>query len=141
MSRKTENNKDLFYQVQRHLCLLESSLITTYRVLTLARKSDLDGVEFESQNRERIISTIEKVQGDIEEQINALPTSQLAGETLEILKDWTADLEEILQKTALLDQEITRILTSEKENTTREIATIYKAKTSVQGYNLNNLKK
>ena len=132
---------NLCYQIQRHLCLLESSLQVTRRILELSKKGDVDGVEFEAQNRERVISIVEKVQQEIENDINELPTHELVGETLDILKSWTQDLEFVLQKTAQLDQEITEVLSTVKDNTTQEIATIYKAKTCHQGYNLNNLKK
>lgn len=129
------------YKIQKHLILLESSITSTERLLKAAKARNLDAAEFESQNRERIIGAIEKIQTEIEDEINTLELSSVSKELLEILKSWTQDLSASFEKTLALDKEITELLSTEKDQTIQEIATIYKARKGHQGYNLNNLKK
>jgi len=129
------------YKIQRHLCLLDASIKSTERLLQASIERNLDVAEFESQNRERIIGAVEKLQTEIEAQINTLELSSVSQELLEILKCWTQDLTDSFERTLLLDQKITARLSDEKDKTTQQIATIYRARKSHQGYNLNNLKK
>jgi hypothetical protein len=129
------------YKIQRHLCLLEASITSTKRLLSAARERNLDAAEYESQNRERIIGAVEKIQTEIEDEINTLELSSVSKELLDILKSWTQELSSCFDKTLTLDKEITNLLSTEKDITTQEIATIYKSIKGHQGYNLNNLKK
>jgi hypothetical protein len=131
----------LEYKIQRHLSLLDASIKSTERLLQASRDRNIDAAEFEAQNRERIIGAVEKLQEEIEAQINTLEISSVSPDLLEILKCWTQDLTQSFERTLILDQEITASLSDEKDKTTQEIATIYKARRSHQGYNLNNLKK
>jgi hypothetical protein len=132
---------NLEFNIQKHLTLLEASLVSTERLLKAARERDVDAADFESQNRERIIGALETIQTDIENEINTLELNSVSKELIQILKSWTEDLNESFEKTLALDKEISSLLNDEKDKTTQEIATIYKARTSHQGYNLNNLKK
>jgi hypothetical protein len=139
LETKMQNNLEL--KVQQHLSLIDASLQSTRRILTAAKDKNLDVAEFESQNRERIIGAMEILQREIEDQINTLELSSVSPDLLEVLKLWTVDLNNSFERTLVLDQEITGYLSGEKDKTTQEIATIYKARTSHKGYNLNNLKK
>ena len=112
------------YKIQRHLCLLDASIKSTERLLQASIERNLDVAEFESQNRERIIGAVEKLQTEIQAQINSLELSSVSQELLEILKCWTQDLTDSFERTLLLDQKITARLSDEKDKTTQQIATI-----------------
>ena len=101
----------------------------------MARTEDLDGVVSETDNRERLVNIIAKLQHSIEEQINQLNASEVSNDDIAILKSWFQDLSIWSERMIELDKETVEILSQQKENTTKEIAHIFKNKEMFKGYN------
>lgn len=125
----------LFENIQQHLSMLDLALSSSQRIASMARTEDLDGVVSETDNRERLVNIIAKLQHSIEEQINQLNASEVSGDDIIILKSWFQDLSIWSEKMIELDKETVEILSQQKENTTKEIAHIFKNKEMFKGYN------
>ncbi len=125
----------LFENIQEHLSLLDLALASSQKIASAARTENLDGVINETENRERLVNIIGKIQQSIEDQINQLNAAELQSEDLMILKAWFQDLSLWSDKMILLDRETVDILAQQKENTTKEIAHIFKNKEMFKGYN------
>nr|BDT26634.1 hypothetical protein BHI3_01000 [Bacteriovorax sp. HI3] len=125
----------LFENIQQHLSMLDLALSSSQRIASMARTEDLDGVVSETDNRERLVNIIAKLQHSIEEQINQLNASEVSGDDIGILKSWFQDLSIWSERMIELDKETVEILSQQKENTTKEIAHIFKNKEMFKGYN------
>jgi hypothetical protein len=126
--------------IQAHLALLEMALQSTARIHSYAQVEDLDAVANETDNRERIVNIISQTQHKIEKQIDTLTNEDLMSDSVLILKSWFNDLSLWSDKMTSLDAETLDILAKQKEDTTKEIVTIFKNKEMFKGYNLANKK-
>ncbi|MDD0854631.1 hypothetical protein HBN50_16075 [Halobacteriovorax sp. GB3] len=127
--------------LMRHIDLMDASIRSTNKLLTAASKGDISSIEEESDNRERLIKVIDRFQKFIEEEIQQLAGSQIDATGIDILKTWAYEVHKWVDKTERLDQEISEQLESLREETSKEISTIFKSRQQFKGYNLNNLKK
>lgn len=125
----------LFEKIQNHLSMLDLALASSQNIASMARTEDLDGVVDETDNRERIVNVIGKLQQGIEEQINQLNAAEVNQDDIQILKAWFQDLSIWSDRMIDLDKETVEILSQQKENTTKEIAHIFKNKEMFKGYN------
>ncbi|AUN96612.1 hypothetical protein DOM21_18750 [Bacteriovorax stolpii] len=125
----------LFENIQQHLSMLDLALLSSQKIASMARTEDLDGVVSETDNRERLVNIIAKLQHSIEEQINQLNASEVSNDDIAILKSWFQDLSIWSERMIELDKETVEILSQQKENTTKEIAHIFKNKEMFKGYN------
>lgn len=130
----------LFENIQEHLSLLDLALASSQRIASAARTENLDGVISETENRERLVNIIGKIQHSIEDQINQLNAAELKQEDILILKSWFQDLSLWSDKMIQYDRETVEVLAQQKENTTKEIAHIFKNKEMFKGYNHNSKK-
>jgi hypothetical protein len=126
--------------IQAHLALLDLALQSSTRIKFYAQTEDLDNVANETDNRERIINIVSQVQHKIEKQIDLLTAEDLFDDSLIILKSWFQDLALWSDRMTATDAETIEILAAQKEETTKEIVTIFKTKESFKGYNLSNKK-
>lgn len=125
----------LFENIQEHLAMLDLALASSQKIASAARTENLDGVIAETENRERLVNIIGKIQHSIEDQINQLNAAELKEEDLMILKSWFQDLSLWSDKMIIFDRETVDVLAQQKENTTKEIAHIFKNKEMFKGYN------
>ena len=125
----------LFENIQRHLSMLDLALGSSNKIASFARTENLDGVVSETDNRERLVNILGKLQQSIEDQINQLNAAALQDSDIQILKAWFHDLSVFSEKMIALDRETVEILSQQKENTTKEIAHIFKNKEMFKGYN------
>ena len=131
---------ELFNDIQAHLSMLDLALASSQRITRCASLEDLDGVNNETENRERLVNNLGKIQQKIEEQINQLNAALLNQDDIMILKCWFQDLSLWSDKMIALDRETVEILGQQKEDTTKEIAHIFKNKEMFKGYNYSNKK-
>lgn len=125
----------IFEAIQAHLSMLEMALHSSQKIKSYAALSDVDQVVNETENRERLVSIIGALQSTIESKISALTQEDLKDDTLPILKSWFNDLAIWSEKMIETDRETVELLNQEKEETTKEIATIFKNKEMFKGYN------
>ena len=126
---------DIFHHIQAHLSLLEVALHTSAKIKFFANLGDIDQVISETENRERLVNIIGQIQSVIENKIQALGPQDMQEDSLDILKTWFNDLSNWSEKMIEIDRETVELLDQQKENTTKEIATIFKNKEMFKGYN------
>lgn len=116
-------------------------ILTSSKQLVFATKqNNMDLINFEVNNRERLINIIEELQFKIEERLNSFFTQESLEESTPIIKAWANDLGLWYEKIGKIDDEINYALERMKEETSKEIGIIYRSKESFKGYNLNTLK-
>lgn len=108
------------------------------RILRSCSEGTLEQVELLIENRERMLNQLAELQASIESEANQLT---LSDELLDLLRTWLNDLNLWVERFIEHDRSIILDLTHLKEQTTREIATIYKAREGHKGYNLKSVKK
>jgi len=126
---------ELFENMQEHLGLLDLALNSSQKIQSFAKLEDLNGVINETENRERLVNIIGQVQQVIENQINQLNAAELKSDDIMILKSWFQDLSFWSDKMIDQDKETVELLGQQKENTTKEIAHLFKNKEMFKGYN------
>lgn len=130
----------IMIHIQTHLSLLELALFSSQKIKAFAQTEDLDNVSHETDNRERIINIVSQLQLKIEAQIDQLQPEDIVEDSLPILKSWFHDLSKFTDAMSTLDAETIEALALQKEETTKEIVTIFKNKEMFKGYNVANKK-
>lgn len=130
----------LFENIQEHLSMLDLALASSKRITLYAKAENLDGVVEETENRERLVNIIGKIQKTIEDGVNQLNAAALSQDDIMILKSWFQDLSTWSDRMIELDKETVEVLGQQKEDTTKEIAHIFKNKELFKGYNHSNKK-
>jgi hypothetical protein len=130
----------LYEKIQEHLSLLDLAVISSEKIKQFAMNEDLDGVVTETENRERLVNIVGKIQAELEEQINLFDGSDITASEILVLKAWFQDLNTWSERMLACDQEAVEYLDQQKESTTKEIALIFKSKEIFKGYNHINKK-
>jgi hypothetical protein len=125
----------LFENIQKHLAMLDSAVQSSEKIKNFAKNENLAGVVSETENRERIVNIITQIQRKVEEQINLLNPSEISNDGLLILKAWFQDLNILSERMLTCDRQTVEYLGQQKEDTTKEIAMIYKNKEIFKSYN------
>lgn len=125
----------LFENIQKHLCMLELAVQSSEIIKNFAKNENLDGVVDETENRERIVNIVTQIQRKVEEQVNLIHASDITSEGVLVLKAWFYDLNLFSEKMLQCDRETVEFLGQQKENTTKEIALIFKNKEIFKSYN------
>lgn len=125
----------IFENIQDHLAMLDLAVKSSENIRDMAKYENLDGVVNETDNRERLVSIVATIQKEIESQINLLEPASVRQADILILKSWFNDLNLWSEKMLTLDQETVEYLSQQKENTSKEIAMIFKNKEIFKSYN------
>lgn len=125
----------LFDNIQEHLSMLDLAVLSSEKIRNFAKNEDLEGVVSETENRERLVNVVAKIQRDVENQINLLDAGDISAEGILILKAWFQDLNTWSERMLTCDRETVEYLGQQKDNTTKEIALIFKNKEIFKGYN------
>lgn len=125
--------------IMTHTSFMDKTITSTVRIFDLAIAGEVEKVESEMQNRERLISILQKLQEIVTINLNTLSLEEKK-EAQEIVDVWSTDLSEWIATVSELDDEIVKILQQQKEKTTQEISSVYKSRDKFKGYNLNKTK-
>jgi len=125
----------LFDNIQEHLSMLDLAVLSSEKIRNCAKNEDLEGVVSETENRERLVNVVAKIQRDVENQINLLDAGDISADGILILKAWFQDLNTWSERMLTCDRETVEYLGQQKDNTTKEIALIFKNKEIFKGYN------
>lgn len=125
----------LFEDIQEHLTMLDLAVNCSEKIRNFAKNEDVEGVVSETENRERIVNIVAQIQRKVEEKINLLEQSDISKEGVNILKAWFHDLSILTERMLVCDRETVEFLSQQKEETTKEIAMIFKNKQIFKGYN------
>lgn len=130
----------LFEDIQEHLTMLDLAVNCSEKIRNFAKNENVEGVVSETENRERIVNIVAQIQRKVEEKINLLEQSDISKEGVNILKAWFHDLSILTERMLVCDRETVEFLSQQKEETTKEIAMIFKNKQIFKGYNHENKK-
>lgn len=125
----------LFENIQEHLSMLDLAVHSSERIRVYAKNENLDAVVNETENRDRIVNIVTQIQHKVESQINLLGPSDVSSEDLLVLKAWFQDLSIFSERMLECDKETVEFLSQQKEDTTKEIAMIFKNKEIFKNYN------
>lgn len=125
----------LFEDIQEHLTMLELAVNCSEKIRNFAKNENVEGVVRETENRERIVNIVAQIQRKVEDKINLLEQSDISKEGVNILKAWFHDLSILTERMLVCDRETVEFLSQQKEETTKEIAMIFKNKQIFKGYN------
>ncbi len=131
----------IYNLLMRHTALLDSGLKITHSIYLATSRGDINLVNFEADNRERIVNVLEKFQTEVEEMVATLKADEVTPEIVEILKAWQSDLYNWSCEVQAIDLKSSELLEDQKLETTKEIATIFTSRQQFKGYNLNSTKK
>jgi arsenate reductase-like glutaredoxin family protein len=125
----------LFNNIQEHLSMLDLAVTSSKKIRDFAQAENLDEVVSETENRDRLVNIVAKIQRNVEDQINLIDPQTISPEGILILKAWFQDLNIWSEKMFLYDSETVEYLGQQKDNTSKEIALIFKNKEMFKGYN------
>ena len=125
----------LYEDIQEHLTMLDLAVNCSEKIRNFAKNENVEGVVSETENRERIVNIVAQIQRKVEEKINLLEQSDISKEGVNILKAWFHDLSILTERMLVCDRETVEFLSQQKEETTKEIAMIFKNKQIFKGYN------
>jgi hypothetical protein len=131
----------LFERIMQHMDLLTGLTDASRGLLAAATNGKVELIEQITDNRERLISIIKTFQSGIEDDVKKLKAGDVTRAEIEILKTWSNEVNQIVLLNDKIDQEVVTALTTQKEQTTQEIASVFKNRQSVKGYNLSSVKK
>lgn len=125
----------LFEDIQEHLSMLDLAVNSSEKIRIYAQTENLELLVRETENRERIINIVTQIQRKVEEQINLLHPKDISSDGVHILKCWFHDLNILSEKMLAFDKEAVELLAQQKEETTKEIAMVFKNRQVFKNYN------
>lgn len=131
----------IYEKIMQHLDLFTALTGATKALLVSAQKQRVDLVAEITDNRDRLINVIKTVQTSIEDDIAALNPARVTREQVDIIKTWGKEINQIVLMNDKLDKECMLLLEQQKEDTTKEIATVFTNHQAFKGYDLSNVKK
>jgi len=131
----------LFERIMQHMDLLTGLTDASRGMLAAAKNGKVELIEQITDNRERLINIIRTFQSGIEADVKKLKAGDVTRAEIEVLKTWSQEVNQIVVLNDKIDQEVVQVLKEEKDKTTQEIASVFKNRQSVKGYNLSSVKK
>ncbi len=127
--------------IKEHMYMLDKSLLSSKKIDRYLKDERLKEMTAETENRERLFNIIEYIQNKIEKMLNLILQDELSKEYLQGIKNWQKDMTNKVDQIIQLDHQIVCQLENAKDQTSKEIATIYKQKQLFKGYNLGDVHK
>ncbi|OUR93031.1 hypothetical protein A9Q84_21240 [Halobacteriovorax marinus] len=131
----------IYNLLMRHTALLDSTLKITHNMFVATSRGDINLVNFEADNRERLIKVLDKFQGEVDNMLGTLKADEITQEIVEVMKAWQFDINSWINEIDAIDNKSSELLEAQKLETTKEIATIFTSRQQFKGYNLNCTKK
>src|SRR5690606_3586899 len=126
--------------LQRHLTLLDYIKFFSLYLKGLTEEDKVDGIDEHMENRARLINLTADVQNDILEGLQQFNLSQNRF-AAELTHAWSNDTTRLIQEIDQIDRTIQLNLEVLKEQTTKQISHLFRARGSFKGYNLTTTKR
>ncbi len=131
----------LVEKLQHFTDRLDQGTKCTLDIISTIEEQNFSAIELLTSNRERLLSIVSFEQEAIEKVINSVIDEELTPENINIIKSWAFDTQNWINQIADMDDQIIEMLNESKDETTREIANLFKSKQAFRGYNLNDVRK
>ncbi len=130
---------NLIQRLQAFTTRLDLGSKSTHNILKAIQHGDWSTVEFETNNRARLLNVIAQDQSFIEKIINSLIDEEVTSENINLIKSWALDTQTWIDKTAKEDDIIVAALNNSKDEITKDLASLFKSKQAFRGYNLHDV--
>ncbi len=131
---------NFYNKMDYHINLLNKSVNLTEKMVKAAEKENIQSVSELADNRQRLLDIISKVQVEIENVLEKEVGKQ-GKYFIQKANSWISQTQIYIQDIAKLDEILLEHLNQVKENTIKEVSTVFKQKESIKGYNLQNVKR
>ncbi|MCK5883669.1 MAG: hypothetical protein KAG61_08275 [Bacteriovoracaceae bacterium] len=133
----------IIQSIMRYTVLMDkikNQAMTTYRD---ALENSIESVVLGIENRNRMISSATKLQGEIVTLVEEFSKSEDSSKTDyldQLMTIWGADIQKFISTLTRFDEEITSVLSFQKERTSKQINNLYQEKDRVRRFNLNSVR-
>lgn len=134
----SENLKEA---VATHLKMLDEAIKSSKLILNYSESDDVERLEAEAKNRQRVINIVEYIQNRIERSVKVIPPTVYNQEISQTLNKWQNDMAKKIQTIADIDRQLMTSITNAKEKISEELSSLQPGKKVMKGYNLNNVKR
>lgn len=131
---------EIYKSIQIHLAMIDLAVASSQKIVSLSQIDDISLIEKEVENRDRLMNAVNQIQILIEREVHKLTPQDVTKVDVDILKTWFYDLAKYSEYILELDQQAISLLNDQKDNTSREIAHLFKSKENFKGYG-HNIKK
>lgn len=131
---------ELFGLYMYHLNLVDLVIHSSHKLVLSALDGKIDVLQFESENRDRLIHLLEQFQEKVLKGIDKRKY-EMDQEELDVANLWGRETQAMINLIQYYDEKTTTILDGQKEETIEEIARMFKHKEQFRGYNLNDVKR
>lgn len=128
---------EIYKSIQIHLGMIDLAVASSQKIVSLSQIDDVSMVEKEVENRDRLMNAVNQIQILIEREVHKLTPQDVTKSDVDILKTWFYDLAKYSELILELDQQAISLLSDQKDNTSREIAHLFKHKENFKGYGQN----
>lgn len=128
--------ESIYHLIMAHTILLDKTTKLSQEIKKSSFNNQIDHIKSISDNRDQLISIISGIQKKIELFAGKLSVKEEIIEISNILKIWKEDINSWMINIFKIDEETTTNLLNQKEETVKEIATIFKGKQKFEGYNI-----
>lgn len=128
---------EIYKSIQIHLAMIDLAVSSSQKIVSLSHIDDVSMVEKEVENRDRLMNAVNQIQILIEREVHKLTPQDVTKVDVDILKTWFYDLAKYSESILELDQQAIALLSDQKDNTSREIAHLFKSKENFKGYGQN----
>ncbi len=130
----------LYSSIMSHCSLMDQINGITEKIEEAGKAGDVETILAESENKQRAINVLAQIQTKIENILGNMPVP-LSAELLSIVRCWADDFTAITERWNQQDATTAAFLEKAREQTTKEIASVFKSRERHKGYNLANVKK
>lgn len=135
------NANDILKKIAQHKELLEKAIEHTQTLKECCLKNEEERIIEVTQNRDIMINDLVSFQDKICQDLEKIPAKLLSNNIISQVKSWNDKVTVTINTIHTIDQEIVGILENQKGQLTKEIASTFKSRTSIGGYNLENVKR
>ncbi len=126
--------------IMRHTVLMDKIKDQAKTCYSDALNDRVDLVVLGIENRDRMIKSASKLQRDVTTLLTDANNSKKTDQIDQIISCWSADIQKFISALSRIDEEITSVLTFQKEKTLKQISNIYQEKDRVRRFNLNSVR-
>lgn len=138
-SKSTAEN--LKEAIDTHLKMLDEVIKSSRLILSYSDQGDVDRIEAETKNRNRVINIVEYIQNRIEKSVKIIPPTVYNQEISQSLNNWQTSMADKIQTIADIDTQLIKSIEANKSEIRDEITSLQPGKKSMRGYNAGNVKR
>src|SRR3989338_469336 len=97
---------EIIKSINDHMKLQEMCLNLSNKILESSRKDDLDLLVSLTENRERLLSSLQYLFQDIDHRLNLLSAEHITPDLIAFIKEWQSKMIKLSNDIVIIDEEI-----------------------------------